>query len=96
MRRCTLMNGESTWPSWRKCQKLAPSWSGFFGAFRLGPAAGGQGRRRPRAAPLVRSFMRSAGARPVRPGALRRCLGDPLRADDGEQNPLVTHVQRTR
>ena len=32
MRFCTRMGGEVTRLSWRKCQKVAPSWSGFFGA----------------------------------------------------------------
>jgi hypothetical protein len=31
MRFCTQMGVEVTRLSWRKCQKVAPSWSGFFG-----------------------------------------------------------------
>ena len=30
MRFCTQMGGEVTRLSWRKCQKVAPSWSGFL------------------------------------------------------------------
>jgi len=29
---CIPMGGEVTRLSWRKCQKVAPSWSGIFGA----------------------------------------------------------------
>jgi hypothetical protein len=32
MRFCTTMGGELIRLSWRKCQKVAPSWSGFLGA----------------------------------------------------------------
>ena len=32
MRFCTQIGGEVTRLSWRKCQKVAPSWSGLFGA----------------------------------------------------------------
>ena len=42
MRFCTQMGGEVTRLSWRKCQKVAPSWSGLRGAPRGGLAVGDQ------------------------------------------------------
>jgi hypothetical protein len=34
IRFCTQMGGVVTRLSWRKCQKVAPSWSGFLGGAR--------------------------------------------------------------